>query len=245
MNIKSMGKGAGLALAAVVAGSAFALNGAAIGAGDDHGHRPSTPQEAYNALKAGNMRFVNNMSTHPRMSDARLKETAEGQKPYVSILACADSRKPIERIFDKGVGDLFVVRVAGNVAGPQVTGSIEYGTAVLQTPLLVVLGHSACGAVDAAVSEAPLPGSIPSVIDPIRAAVEDTRDAGTSESEMLDTAIRMNAFRQVRNLLGSQLIADRVKSGDLMVVAGVYDLATGEVEFLGEHPRQASILGMN
>lgn len=241
MNIKRLGMGAGLALAAVVAGSAFALNSAS----DDHQDRPATPQEAYAALKAGNLRFVDNVSTHPRTSDARLKETAEGQAPYVSVLACADSRKPIERIFDKGVGDLFVVRVAGNVAGPQVTGSIEYGTAVLETLLLLVLGHSACGAVDAAASEAPLPGSIPAVIDPIRAAVEDTRDAGTSSSEMLDTAIRMNAFRQVRNLLGSQLIAERVKSGDLMVVAGVYDLATGEVEFLGEHPRQASILGMN
>ncbi|MEO0483535.1 MAG: carbonic anhydrase [Planctomycetota bacterium] len=240
MNIKRVGIGAGLALAAALTGSAFALNSAS--AGQDS--RPSTPQEAYTALKAGNMRFVNNMSTHPRMSDERLKETAEGQKPYVSILACADSRKPIERIFDKGVGDLFVVRVAGNVAGPQVTGSIEYGTAVLQTPLLVVMGHSACGAVDAAMGGTPLPGSIPSVIDPIRAAVEDTRDAGTSSSEMLDTAIRMNAFRQVRSLLGSQLIADRVKSGDLMVVAAVYDLGTGEVEFLGEHPKQAQVLGM-
>ncbi|MEL7472641.1 MAG: carbonic anhydrase [Planctomycetota bacterium] len=231
---RSIRVGAAL-LAAAVAGVSLAT-----AAAHDHA-RPATPQAALQALKDGNQRFVDNRSEHPRMSDERLKETSLGQKPYVSILACADSRKPIERLFDKGIGDLFVVRVAGNVAGPQVTGSVEYGTAVLQTPLLVVLGHSACGAVDAALGETPLPGSIPAVIDPIRPAVENST-MGT-KSERLDTAIRMNAFRQVRNLLGSQMIADRVKSGDLMVVAAVYDLASGQVEFMGEHPRQSQIIG--
>jgi carbonic anhydrase len=122
-----------------------------------------TPDQALQRLMEGNQRFVSGKVTHPSQSSARRSEISTGQKPFAAILSCADSRVPPELIFDQGLGDLFVVRVAGNTVNEEGLGSLEFGTKVLGAPLLLVLGHTKCGAVDAALQGKPLPGHISSV----------------------------------------------------------------------------------
>lgn len=119
-----------------------------------------TPEEAMKKLQEGNERYVAGKSTQPNQSQARRQETAKGQHPFATVLACSDSREPVEIIFDGGIGDIFVIRVAGNVVDTIEVGSIEYGVANLHTPVVLVLGHTHCGAVAAAVKEVPVQGSI-------------------------------------------------------------------------------------
>lgn len=196
-------------------------------------HAPAaavTPTDAIALLQAGNARFVAGHPQHPQQSLARRSEVANGQHPYAIILSCSDSRVPPEVIFDAGLGDLFVVRVAGNTADDAAIGSIEYGVEHLHAALIVVLGHERCGAVQAAVESADsasaAPGHLGAVLAPIAPAVQATK--GMS-GDPVDLAVRANIDRVVAQLKASQpVLAEEVAAGKLQIIGGRYDLDTGE-----------------
>jgi carbonic anhydrase len=187
-------------------------------------------------LVAGNNRFVSGNPTHQGRTTARLVELVDTQAPFAIILGCSDSRVSPEIVFDQGVGDLFVVRVAGNTAmDPILLGSIEYSVAVLESVLLIVLGHENCGAVKAALSEvqkgATFPGDIGSLLGPI---VPAAQSVGTlPAASQLDGAIKQNVLNQVQ-LLGSSsaIIQPAVAAGKLKIVGAEYTLGTGKVTIL-------------
>jgi carbonic anhydrase len=192
--------------------------------------KPVSPEEALKRLIEGNKRFMAGKSIHPNQSVQRLKETSAGQYPFASILGCADSRVPAEIVFDQGIGDLFDVRVAGNVASQTAIGSLEFSTAVLGSQLILVVGHSKCGAVQAAIKNEPLPGRIGVFVEEIKPAVESVRSkAGNLE----DNSIAANVKYQVQRLEeSSQILRDLKKAGKLKIVGGTYDLATGKVNIV-------------
>ena len=190
----------------------------------------STPDEVLEALIEGNQRFVNNRPTAPNQDYVRLKEVSTEQKPLVSILSCADSRVPVEIVFDRGIGDMFVVRDAGNIATPEEIGSLEYGTAILGSKVLMVLGHEKCGAVKAALEGKPLPGQIGSIVAAIQPAI-DRANKNDSEEFYIDT-IKNNVLLQINKLNASPLLYNLVQEGKLRIVGAYYSLKTGEVEIL-------------
>lgn len=190
----------------------------------------STPDEVLAALIAGNKRFVENRPEAPHRNYVRLREVSRGQNPLVSILSCADSRVPTEIVFDRGLGDLFVVRDAGNIATAEQIGSLEYGTAILGSKVLMVIGHEECGAVQAALQNKPLPGQIASIVAAIQPAI-DRANKNDSEEFFIDT-IKRNVMLQVERLNSSPLIYDLVQAGNLKVVGAYYSLKTGEVSLL-------------
>jgi len=201
--------------------------------------------EALSLLTEGNARWVNNKPHAPNTDNARREEVASGQRPMVTILTCADSRIPVERVFDRGVGDAFVIRVAGNVAGGSETGTIEYGVEHLKTPLLVVMGHTKCGAVAAAATNAPVHGFVAKLVSNIQPAVERARRANPNadDATLTSFAINENVWQSVFDLYkSSQPVRELAASGKLKVVGAVYDITTGKVEFLGEHPWQNELL---
>jgi carbonic anhydrase len=205
-----------------------------------------TPDEALQRLIEGNDRFRYGESDFPRFDPARRHETfSDGQKPFAALLSCADSRAPVEAIFDQGIGDLFVVRVAGNVADTDEIGTLEYGVGHLNTPLIVVLGHTKCGAVTAVAEGAKVHGHIARLVDNIAPAVEAVkqRDSGAAGNRLVRLAIRTNVMQSMRDLLcESEVIATAVRDGTVRVVGGVYDLQTGAIDWIGPHPQQAELL---
>jgi len=181
-------------------------------------------------LSDGNKRFVAGTADHRDQSAERRLQVAEGQHPYAVILACADSRLSPEIIFDEGLGDLFVVRNAGNLLDDHVIASIEYGVEHLHIPLVVVLGHTKCGAVTAAVGGGELPGHLPSIAQSLAPAVTMAKK---KPGDAVDNAVRINARLSAAALSGMEpIIGEAVKSGKLKVIAARYDIATGHVEFL-------------
>lgn len=186
-----------------------------------------TPDAALKALMDGNQRFVRGQLQSIKEDLSILKaKTAEKQEPFAAILSCADSRVPVEFVFDQSIGQLFVVRVAGNIATPEIIASLEYGVAVLGTRVLMVLGHANCGAVKATIDGKAVPGQISALYAQIRAAVDE---AGTD----LDAAIDANVRNQA-NLLSkaSVIISGAIKEGKLKVVPARYALASGNVSLL-------------
>jgi carbonic anhydrase len=154
------------------------------------------------------------------------QHTVEKQEPFASVLSCADSRVPVELLFDQTIGQLFVARVAGNFSTPEILGSLEYGAAVLGTKVILVLGHSSCGAVTATMQGIPVPGQIGSLFTHIQPAVD--RAGGN-----LEAAVKENARMQADLLAKfSAVLSELVKEGKLKIVAGYYDLATGRVSLL-------------
>lgn len=187
-----------------------------------------TPDQALERLMGGNQRFISGKPLYPAQDSSRRSEIVQGQKPFASVLSCSDSRVPPEVIFDKGLGDLFVVRVAGNSVNNEVLGSLEYGSSVLGAPLIMVLGHSKCGAVDAALEGKPLPGKIPSVITPIEPAIQEKHCK--TDQEPLTCSIHANVSYVVHQLKNfDPILAPLIKAGKLKVVGATYDLATGVV----------------
>jgi carbonic anhydrase len=182
------------------------------------------PGEAIKELVAGNQRFAANRLTSCGYDLAALREhTVEKQEPFAAVLACADSRVPVELVFDQSIGRLFVTRVAGNVASPEMIASLEYGVAVVGISAIVVLGHRDCGAVKAAVKSENAPGQISSLYAYLRPAVEQA--AGN-----INAAIDANARVQADVLrTSSTVIREAASKGTVKVIAGVYDLATGKV----------------
>lgn len=191
----------------------------------------STPAEAYALLLEGNSRFVRGEREHPNQDADRRSRSAPGQRPFAVLFGCSDSRLAAEIIFDRGLGDLFVVRTAGHVAGAEVVGSIEYGVTVLGAPLVVVLGHDSCGAVtEASEAErgAPAPaGYLGDVVERVMPSVLAARAKGlTGIDEFVDEHIR----RTVAGLVGrSLLLATEVAAGRCAVVGLSYRLAEGTV----------------
>ncbi|MEV7127463.1 carbonic anhydrase [Streptomyces sp. NPDC093260] len=188
-----------------------------------------TPTEAFETLLAGNRRFVAGTPEHPNQDAARRSEIAPAQQPFAVLFGCADSRLAAEIIFDRGLGDLFVVRTAGHVMGPEVLGSIEYGVSVLGAPLVVVLGHDACGAVAAARSAvedgAAAGGYVRDVVEKVTPSVLAARAAGhTEDADFIDEQVR----HTVDLLLDrSRALAEAVASGKSAVVGLSYRLADG------------------
>jgi carbonic anhydrase len=186
-----------------------------------------TPDAAWRRLVEGNERFASGKAVGPDRDLARVKAVTETQRPFAAILSCADSRVPVELVFDQGFGDLFVVRNAGNVVTPEVIASLEYGTTVLGASVLLVLGHSGCGAVKATIAAEAVPGQISVLYRYITPAVDR---AGKD----LVGATRVNVELQARKLSqSSPVIAGLVRDGKLGVRGGVYDLASGRVEPVG------------
>ena len=184
-------------------------------------------------LMAGNRRFVASKLTHPNQGAPRRTAVASKQQPFAAILGCADSRVPPEVVFDQGIGDLFVVRVAGNVADSPGIGSLEYAADQLGVRLVMVLGHSRCGAVDAALKTAPgaeLSAGLRSLVDAIQPAILPVKDR---PGDMLDNAVRANVAHVVAQLRSTKpVLASQAGEGKLRIVGAHYDLATGAVQLL-------------
>jgi carbonic anhydrase len=181
-------------------------------------------------LKQGHQRFLEGQSVHPHVSRERLSEVASGQNPFAAILGCADSRVPLELLFDAGLGDLFVVRNAGNTPFTAAIGSLEYAVAHLGVNLIVVLGHERCGAVSAALDfSAHLTPCLSQVVGQVRMQL-----IANQALEDLDQACRANVRSSALNLVGSSvLLTDRVRQGQLLVEPGYYDLDTAEIDWMG------------
>ncbi|BAY20707.1 carbonic anhydrase [Calothrix sp. NIES-2100] len=188
-----------------------------------------TPDAALQKLIEGNQRFVQHQPQYPDQSAARLQEVAQAQHPFATILSCADSRVPAEIVFDQGIGDIFDVRIAGNIATPEARGSIEYAVTLLGSPLLMVLGHERCGAVTAAVQNEALLGDISTFVKAIKPAVAKVKN---QPGDAVDNAVVANVQYQIERLKRSPLLSDRLKSGKLKIVGGRYDLDTGKVTII-------------
>ncbi len=184
------------------------------------------PDQALQRLMEGNQRFVNGRLENPRRDIARLREVAKTQKPFAAILGCADSRVPSEIIFDQGFGDLFICRVAGNIATPEEIGSLEFGSLVLGSKVIMVMGHKRCGAVDATIKGAQVPGQIASLLDAIKPAIKDSEN---QTGDRLENATKANVLFQVEKLKASPVISQLIQEGKLKVAGGYYDLDTGAV----------------
>jgi len=204
--------------------------------------------QALELLKRGNERFVTGKSIHPNQDPFRRTTTAtDGQKPYAVVLGCADSREPVELIFDAGVGDIFVDRVAGNVTYFDQAGTIEYGAEHLGTNLVVVMGHTKCGAVSAVVAGEQVHGNIPALVAGIVPAVEKVKaeNPGATKEELIPKAIEANTWQSIADLFKqSPIMRDLVKTGKVKVIGAIYDIHSGKVNWLGEHPRQAELLAL-
>jgi len=194
-----------------------------------------SPDASLKRLMDGNGRYVDGVSRRHDFKHER-EALAGGQNPFAAVLSCADSRIAPEYAFDTGRGDLFVCRVAGNFAGTETIASMEYTVAVLNTPLILVLGHDACGAVDATLKaikdDKPPPGHIPSLIDAIAPAAKAAMQQG---GDVLNKAIRQNVIDNVAKLKSAAPILNAaVEQGKLKVVGGIYRLTTGTVELLAQ-----------
>lgn len=196
------------------------------------GKLATTAPEALQELKQGNERFVKGKAAHHNQSLERVKEVVAGQKPEAVILGCADSRVPPEVIFDEGIGDLFVVRVAGNISEPATTGSIEYAAEHLGVPLVVVLGHHRCGAIKAtAEAHGPAEGNIGEIVKELQPAVAAAR-AKPGKEGLVDDAVHANVALVAAQLLSeSPVLRHLVHEGKVKIVTAVYDLETGKVEW--------------
>lgn len=205
-----------------------------------------TAEEALLRLKEGNTRFVAAANVGPRQDAARRHETATGgQHPFATVLSCADSRAPVELLFDQGVGDVFVVRVAGNVAATDEIGTIEYGAEHLGVPLVVVLAHTKCGAVTAVVKNEPVTENIGKLVAPIVPAVQGvkSRFASSGVDELISRSIEANMWQAINDIYAkSPLLKKMAAEGKIKVVGALYDIDSGEVHWFGEHPANGVLL---
>jgi len=185
---------------------------------------------ALNSLKLGNKRFVEGKSIRPHQNLQRVKEVSLGQKPFAIIVGCSDSRVPSEIIFDQGLGDLFIVRTAGQVSTFASWGSIEFGNAVLGAKLIVVMGHTKCGAVSAACKIPDVPGHIVTLINAIKPAAQLAK---TQTGDEVENAVKINVAMQVQQLQNLEPVLTKAfQSGELKIVGAVYNLETGNVAFV-------------
>lgn len=200
------------------------LAGSVLNAAD---HGPSvTPAQALARLEAGNNRFASSKVTEGKAVGERRSQTAKSQHPFAVVVACADSRTSPELVFDQNLGDLFVIRTAGNLVDDHALGSIEYAVEHLGARLVVVLGHERCGAVSAALASSSAPGHIQSLVRDLQPAVQATRGKA---GDTLDLTVKENASRVAARISREAELGD--KASQVRVVVGVYDLDTGRVEW--------------
>lgn len=202
-----------------------------------------TAFEALKRLRDGNRRFVADDLSRSALADPRQRrELAQGQAPFAIILGCSDSRVPAELVFDQGLGDLFVIRVAGNIVAASQIGSVEYAAAQYATPLVVVLGHSRCGAVLATLDELQRPGetqsrNLRSIVDRVRPSVQAllATDLRHDPQALVDQAVRANVRASVNQLrYSSPLLEELIQNNQLQVVGAEYSLDSGAVEFFDD-----------
>ncbi|MCX5808988.1 MAG: carbonic anhydrase [Proteobacteria bacterium] len=187
-------------------------------------------QEALQKLADGNKRFIGSKLTHPNQTAERRNEVSKGQKPFAVIVGCSDSRIPPEIIFDQGLGDLFVIRVAGNIVDDIALGSIEYAVDHLGTPLVVVLGHGKCGAVTTTVQGGEAYGHIGSIVKTIAPAVEKAK---AQSGDLTDNAIRANVELVVEKIKSSKpILAKALEQGTIKIAGAYYDIETGKVDII-------------
>lgn len=195
-----------------------------------------TPDVVLQSLKEGNERFVNNDLT-ARDHTAQIRKAATGQYPKAVVLSCLDSRVPVEDVFDKGIGDLFVGRVAGNFVNEDMLGSMEFGCKVAGSKLILVLGHEHCGAVKAAVDNVKL-GNITAMLTKIRPVVEDLSqnyegDKSSKNEEFVHMVCEHNVLKAINDIrINSPILKEMEDNGEIKIVGAVYDMDTGKVEFL-------------
>jgi carbonic anhydrase len=194
-------------------------------------HEPTvSAEQALKLLLEGNQRFVAGKLVHPNQTPARRAEAAKGQHPFAAVLVCSDSRTPPEIIFDRGLGDIFTVRVAGNVADQVVIESLGYSVKHLGVRVVMVLGHRGCGAVTAAVEgDEKDKEDIREIVKELEPAVRASRGM---PGDPVENAVRENVKLVMRKLAASQALSAMVRSGELKIVGGVYDLDTGTIEML-------------
>ena len=195
---------------------------------------PYTADEALARLVAGNDRFIQGEARFPTVQKDVLAALAKEQHPYATVLGCSDSRVPPELIFDAGFGELFVIRVAGNVISPEIKGTLQYAGVNLRTPLFVVLGHEGCGAVNAALAAktlAPLPAHISRLLDDILPALQDLPHASSPKQQMR-LAVEANVRWSMKQILETPEAKARAVEGTMKLVGGIYELETGRVRFL-------------
>ena len=195
-----------------------------------HASTPSTPEEALAALIAGNERYVNEECINPRSDIERVEETAPHQAPFAAVVGCSDSRVPVELLFDQGIGDIFVIRTAGNnVNSEMVMGSVDYAIEHLGVKVLLVLGHGSCGGVTGAISDGGHEhGNIGHLLGTIRNDVNDY----VGKADKLDDAILHHTHVQVERIMSYPHVTERVENGELLVKAAYYDVKTGRVSIL-------------
>lgn len=188
---------------------------------------PSTPQEALAELIAGNERYVSEKSIYPRSSMDRVAQTAPHQAPFAAVVGCSDSRVPVELLFDQGIGDIFVIRTAGNnVNSEMVMGSVDYAIEHLGVKVLLVLGHGSCGGVTGAITEGEEEhGNIGSLLSTIREDVSQY----VGQSDSLEAAIHHHAHVQVERIIAYPHVAEKIETGKLLVKQAYYDVNTGKV----------------
>jgi len=195
-----------------------------------------TADEALARLAEGNERFVRGEARFPTVQKEILAELAKGQRPYATILGCSDSRVPPELIFDAGFGELFIIRVAGNVVSPEIMGTLQYASLHLQTPLFVVLGHEGCGAVSAALAvkrqAAVMPARIALLLDTIVPGLRELPPGGDAAGE-LNAAVEANVRWSIHQILATPEAQARAREGVMKIVGAVYELETGRVRVLG------------
>jgi carbonic anhydrase len=193
-----------------------------------------TPDAALSRLKDGNARYVAGKSAHPRIDPERRNATAlEGQEPIAAILGCADSRVPPEIMFDQGFAELFVVRVAGNVCAMPELASIEYAVVALHAPLIVVVGHTKCGAVDAAIKNKPLPGSLPKLVEMIRPAVKSAEKDTSSKDDLLLRATKSNVRQTIQAISeGSPVVKEALAAKKVKIVGAIRDIRDGHIDWM-------------
>jgi len=193
-----------------------------------------TPTMALNLLKEGNKRFVNNLKFNRNLLH-QANETSDGQHPFAVILSCIDSRTSAELIFDQGLGDVFSIRIAGNIVNEDILGSMEFGCKVAGAKIIVVLGHTKCGAIKGACDKVEL-GNLTGLISKIKPAVDQemttTDNRNSSNSNFVENVAVLNVSLSVKNiLLQSSIIAEMVKNEEIRIVGGIHDISTGEVKF--------------
>lgn len=193
-----------------------------------------TSSMALQLLKDGNKRFVNNLKINRNLLQ-QANETSDGQHPFAVILSCIDSRTSAELVFDQGLGDVFSIRIAGNIVNEDILGSMEFGCKVAGAKIIVVLGHTKCGAIKGACDNVAL-GNLTGLISKIKPAINQemsTQDnRNSSNANFVENVAELNVSLSVKNiLLKSPIIADMVKNGDIGIVGGIHDITTGEVKF--------------
>jgi len=200
----------------------------------NYNHTEMTPQLAFELLKSGNERFTNGLSVNRNLLQ-KVQETKDGQKPFAAILSCMDSRAPAELIFDQGIGDIFNIRIAGNVVSPYVLGSLEYAVGVAGSKLILVMGHTGCGAVGGACDDVKM-GNLTGLLDEVKACLPlettEVNDRSSRNKDFVNKVALLNVHHSVQQILNqSSIIRELVESDKIRIVPAMYDIATGVVAF--------------